>query len=388
MKRKNKPITFGAPDVGYDEINAIKKVILSKWIGTGPVARQFEKKFKSYKQANYALAVNSCTSAIHISLLALGIGHGDEVLVTSMTFSSTINAIIHSGAKPILIDINSETFNIDSKLLEKKISKKTKGILAVHLAGLPCDMTEILKIKNKYKLFLIEDCAHAVESKYKGKHTGTFGDAGCFSFYSTKNLTTGEGGMILFKKKKLFEKAKIISLHGLSKDAWKRSKKSKVVSKNFHYDVKEIGFKYNLTDINASIGLVQLEKLERNHKKRQILFNEYQKNLMEMPIFTQLFNKNTVRHGCHLFILALDKSKTQKSRDNLFTYLSSNKIGCGINYRSVTDMSVFKKKFGWNNKTCIKSKYLGDNTISLPLHPNMTKSHVKYICKLVRKFFS
>ena len=388
MKNLKKKIIFGKPDIGKHEMNAVKKVISSSWIGTGPIANSFEKEFKKYKRANYALAVNSCTSALHISLITLGIGKGDEVLTTPMTFSSTINSIIHAGAKPVLIDIDQNTFNIDPKLIEKKISKKTKAIIIVHLGGLSCEMDKILKITRKYKLFLIEDCAHAVESKYKGKHLGTFGDAGCFSFYSTKNLTTGEGGMILYKKKKLFDKAKVISLHGLTKDAWKRSKRDKEITKNFHYDVKEVGYKYNLTDINASIGLVQLAKLEKNLLKRRKLFNYYSKRLKKLPVNFQKFDNRIHRHGCHLFIIVLQKNKFKKKRDKLFSFLISNKIGCGINYRSVTDMSIFKKKFGWNSKTCPNSKYVGDNTISLPLHPNMKKTDIDYICSKILKFYN
>jgi len=384
----NKKITFGEPDVGLDELNAIKKVIQSKWIGTGPVTSKFEQKFKKYKNAKHSLAVNSCTAALHISLITMGIGKGDEVITTPMTFSSTVNSIIHSGAKPVLVDIDPDTFNINPDLIEKKISKKTKAIIIVHLAGLPCDMDKILKIKKKYNLYLIEDCAHAVESKYKNKHLGTFGDAGCFSFYSTKNLTTGEGGMILFKNKKLYKKAKILSLHGLSKDAWKRSKSNSNKSKNFHYDVKEVGYKYNLTDINSAIGLIQLKKLEKNLKKREKLFNLYLKQLRDLPINFQKFNKNIVRHGCHLFIIAFKINKIDKFRDKLFAYLTSNKIGCGINYRSVTDMSIFVEKFKWNKKICPNAKYLGDNTISLPLHPNMTPRDVNLICNKIKKFLN
>ena len=380
-------IIFGKPDVGINEINAVRKVILSGWIGTGPVTQEFEKAFRLYKKSNYSLAVNSCTAALHISLISLNIGKGDEVIVTPMTFSSTINAIIHAGAKPVLVDIDPNTFNIDAELIEKKITKKTKAILVVHLAGLACNMYKILKIKRKYKLFLIEDCAHAIESKYQNKNTGTFGDAGCFSFYSTKNITTGEGGMILFSKKKFYNKAKLISLHGLTKDAWKRSNIDKVVTKNFHYDVKEVGYKYNLTDINSAIGLIQLKKIEKNYKKREILFNEYKKNLKNLPIITQTFNKKIYKHAYHLFIIAIDKRKTKKTRNDLFTTLASNNIGCGINYRSVTDMTIFQKKFKWNNKTCPKSKLLGDNTLSLPIHANMKISQIKFICKVIKDFF-
>ncbi len=217
-----KKIIFGQPSIGKEEINYISKVVKSKWIGSGHITEKFEKKFKTYKNSKYALSVNSCTAALHLSLIYCGIKRNDEVITTPMTFASTINSIAMVGAKPILADIDPETFNINPKNIEKKITKKTKAILIVHLAGLPCDLTKILKIAKKYNLKIIEDCAHAIESKYNNKHVGNFGNTGCFSFYSTKNLTTGEGGMIICKDTNIYNKLRIARLHGLSKDAWKR----------------------------------------------------------------------------------------------------------------------------------------------------------------------
>ena len=222
MSIRKTNIIFGKPNIGAEEIRYVKKVINSKWIGTGPITEKFEHNFKIYKQTKFALSVNSCTAALHLSLLSLNLNRGDEVITTPMTFASTINSIILAGGKPVLADINKETFNIDPQKILEKITKKTKAIILVHLAGLPCEIKKIKKIVNKHKLFLIEDCAHSIESKYNGKHLGNFGDTGCFSFYSTKNLTTGEGGMIITQKKKIAEKIRVLRLHGLSKDAWKR----------------------------------------------------------------------------------------------------------------------------------------------------------------------
>jgi len=269
-----KKIIFGQPTIGKEEINYISKVIKSKWIGSGAVTEEFEKKFKEYKKSKYALSVNSCTAALHLSLIYCGVKRNDEVITTPMTFASTINSIAMIGAKPVLADIDPETFNIDPKNIEKKITKKTKALLIVHLAGLPCDIIKIQKIAKKYKLKIIEDCAHAIETKYNNRHVGNFGDAGCFSFYSTKNLTTGEGGMIICKDKKIYEKIRIARLHGLSKDAWKRNLPESVLKKKYeHYDVSEIGFKYNMIDINAAMGIVQLKKLEKHWRVRRKLFN-------------------------------------------------------------------------------------------------------------------
>ena len=198
-----KHIIFGKPPIGTEEINFVSKVIKSKWIGSGKITQEFENKFRIFKGSKYAISTNSCTSALYLALKYSGVKAGDEVITTPMTFVSTINSIIHVGAKPILADVDPLSFNIDPIEIKKKITKKTKALLIVHLAGLPCEMNEILKIVKKYKLILIEDCAHAIESKYKNKHLGNFGDAGCFSFYSTKNITTGEGGMLICNKKNL-----------------------------------------------------------------------------------------------------------------------------------------------------------------------------------------
>ena len=381
-------IPFGKPSIGNQEIQFVSKIIRSKWIGSGPITEEFERKFKKYKKSKYALSVNSCTAALHLSLIYCGIRYNDEVITTPMTFASTINSIILTGAKPVLADIDPNTFNIDPREIEKKITKKTKAILIVHFAGLPCDMEKILKIAKKYKLKLIEDCAHAIESKYKNRHVGNFGDAGCFSFYSTKNLTTAEGGMILCKKRKQSDRLKVLRLHGLARDAWQRylPKKSENISKFNHYDVKEIGFKYNLTDLNSALGLAQLKKIDRNWLERKKIYQFYKKKLSDLPLDFQNFTTDVskFKHAYHLCIIRLKK---ENIRDQLAIYLQKNNIGFGITYRSVTDMSVFRKKFKWNDKTCVNSKNLGDNLISLPIYPGLTKSEQFYICKKLNDFF-
>ena len=387
--KKKKFIPFGRPYIGNEEIKSVTNVMKSKWIGSGPVTEAFENNFKKYKESKYALSVNSCTAALHLSLIYCGIKYNDEIITTPMTFASTINSIVLSGAKPILADIDSNNFNIDPKEIEKKITKKTKALLIVHLAGLPCDMTSIMKIVKKYKLKLIEDCAHAIESKYYNKHVGNFGDTGCFSFYTTKNITTGEGGMVICNKNDIYKKIRVARLHGLSKDAWKRylPESVKNLTKFQHYDVTEIGFKYNMIDINAAMGIVQLKKIENSWKKRKKFFEIYRKKLSNLPVTFQEFKEKNIKHAYHLFLLVIDKNNTKKNRDDLILFLKKCNIGCGVNYKTVTDMSVFKKKFGWNNNTCKNSKYLGDNTLSLPLYPDLKIKDVNYICEKIQKFF-
>ena len=381
-------IPFGRPSVGREEIKFITKVIQSKWIGSGPITEEFERKFKNYKKSKYAISVNSCTAALHLSLIYCGVKRNDEIITTPMTFASTINAISLVDAEPILADIDPYTFNISPEKIEKKITKRTKAILIVHLAGLPCELDKIIKIAKKYKLKLIEDCAHAIESKYNNKHVGNFGDTGCFSFYSTKNLTTGEGGMLICNNSKLYNKIRIARLHGLSKDAWKRylPESVKNTKKFEHYDVSEIGFKYNMIDINASMGIIQLKKIERNWLKRKKIFNLYRVELKNLPIYFQKCNLKNIR-AYHLLLIVIDKKRTNKKRDDLISFLRKNKIGVGVNYRTVTDMSVYRKKYRWSDKTCINSKYLGDNTLSLPLYPQIKVKEVNYICGKIKQFF-
>lgn len=383
-------ITFGEPNIGQKEINYLKKTISSKWIGSGPTTEKFEKKFRNYKKSKFSLSVNSCTAALHLSLISLGLKKGDEVITTPMTFCSTINSILLIGAKPVLVDINPNTLNIDENKISKKINSKTKALMIVHFAGLACNMKPIIKICKKHNLKLIEDCAHAIESKYHNKSVGNFGDTGCFSFYATKNITTGEGGMLVTNKKEIYEKIRTMRLHGLSKDAWKRYLPNSVVGNKFkfeHYDVKEVGLKYNLIDLNASLGIPQLENIEKNLLKRKKLHKLYLKELKNLPLKFQNINPYPNKFAHHLFVIILDKSKTNKKRDDLVLFLKKNKIGTGINYRTVTDMTVYKKNLGWNKDTAPIAKYVGDNILSLPLYPNLTFSETKYITKKISEFF-
>jgi dTDP-4-amino-4,6-dideoxygalactose transaminase len=383
-------IAFGKPSIDVHELNYSNKVMKSGWIGTGPVVQEFEKKFSTYKKTKFATSVNSCTAGLHLSLISLGLKAGDEVITTPLTFCSTINSIIISRCKPILIDVRKDSFNIDENLIEKKITKKTKAILLVHFAGLPCNMNKIMRIANKHNLKVIEDCAHAIETEFHGKKAGTFGDAGCFSFYANKNITTGEGGMIICKNKKFAEKIKILRLHGMSKDAWKRYLPDAVpVNKNNpHYDVKYTGYKYNMTDLQASIGVCQLKKINTMWKKRNKLYKNYLKEFMNLPVFFQNAFDYKFKHAFHLFVIIIDKTKTKKSRDSLISFLNKKKIGSAVHYRSITEMSNYKKLYNWKNKDFPNSFYIGQNTISLPLYPDLTFREQNYIISQVKKFFN
>ncbi len=387
---QNNFIRFGKPNILSNELNDVKKVIKSKWIGTGPLVQKFEKNFSKYKGTKNAISLNSCTAGLHLSLKILNLKKNSEIITTPLTFCSTINSIIMSGYKPVLADIRTDTFNIDEKKLEKKITSKTKALLLVHFNGIPCDMDYILKIAKKYNLKIIEDCAHAIETKYKDKHVGNFGITGNFSFYANKNITTGgEGGMLITKNKRIADKIRILRLHGMSKDAWKRYTPEIADKKNSynHYDVTETGYKYNMIDLQAVFGISQLNRIKKMHNKRKILYQNYENKFKNLPVFFQKTNNYKHTASYHLFFLVFDKSKTKKNRDDLLNFLLKNNIGASVHYRAVTEMTNYKKLFKWNKKTCPKGYYVGQNTISLPLYPDLKISEQNYIIGKVLNFF-
>ena len=378
-----KYIKFSKPSFGNKETKSVNKVLKSGWLTTGLITKKFENKFKKYKNTKYALALNSCTAALHLSLKLLNLKKDDEIITSALTFSSTINSIIIAGAKPVLADVDINTQNIDPIEIKKKITKKTKAILIVHFAGLACDMDRIMFLTKKYNLHLIEDCAHSIEGKYKKKNLGTFGTFGCFSFYATKNLSIGEGGMLITNSKKLYDRARILSLHGMDKAAWNRYGKSGYR----HYDVSEVGYKYNLMDLLSAIGIEQLKKLEKNYKIRKYFWNTYANYFAEKGfVFPNHWSKTNVKHSYHLFNLYLEKKRDGISRDEAILKLHKEKIGVGIHYKAIPEHSVYKKLYKWNVNNYPNAKKIGRQTISLPLSPSLKKQEVLRVIKSINKF--
>ena len=376
-----KYITFGAPLIGNKEINSVTKCLKSGWIGTGPKAQEFEKKFSKYQKSKNSIAVNSCSAALHLSLKSLNLKKGDEVITSALTFCSTVNSIILSGAKPVLSDVNFETQNIDPKEIVKKINKNTKAVIIVHFAGRPCNMYEIIKIVKKYKLILIEDCAHAIESEYNGKHCGTFGAYGCFSFYATKNLVTGEGGMITTNLDKNIKKLKQLALHGMSKDAWRRFS-----DKGYkHYDVIDLGFKYNMTDIQASIGVEQLKKIDAFWKRREKIWNIYNDFFKDLNVVVPSKVEKNTKHAYHLYTILINKKNNGIHRDVFLKKMHNAGIGTGVHYRSIPSHSFYKKKFGWNNKNFKNACQIGEQTVSIPLSAKLTNNDIHRITYEAKK---
>ena len=383
---KNNYIVFGKPLIGKNEIKEVNKCLRSGWLGTGPRVDEFENSFRKYKKVKFAAAVNSCTAALHLSLKSLKLNKTDEVITTALTFCSTVNAIIHSGAKPVLADVNPLTQNISPEEIEKKITKKTKAVVVVHFAGRPCEMGQILRIVKKYNLYLIEDCAHAIESQFRGKPCGTFGEFGCFSFYSTKNLVTGEGGMIISNNLKYISQIKILALHGMSKDAWKRFS-----DKGFkHYDVVSSGFKYNMMDLQAAIGVHQLKSVENNLDKRNKIWNIYNNEFKDLNVETphpDPREKGTI-HAKHLYTLQINKKKSGLTRDSFIQKLHKKGIGTGVHYRSIPEFSFYKKNYNWSSYNYPNAKKIGQETVSLPLSPKLTLNDVERIVREVRNILS
>jgi dTDP-4-amino-4,6-dideoxygalactose transaminase len=342
--------------------------LTSGWLGTGPKVARFEQDFLAYKNARYAAALNSCTAALHLSILAAGIGPGDEVITTPMTFCATVNAIIHAGATPVLADVDPVTMNIDPAEIERRITPRTKALLPVHFAGRPCEMDRIMEIARARGLAVIEDCAHAIETEYHGTKAGLFGDFGCFSFYVTKNIVTGEGGLVLARREEDIARIRILGLHGMSKDAWKRFGDEGYK----HYQVVECGFKYNMMDLQAAIGIHQLARVEEYWKLREALWLRYMDAFADLPVTLPAAPAPDTRHALHLFTIRIDEQRAGISRDAFLDAMTRLKIGVGVHYLSIPEHPYYQDRFGWSPDEYPHARDIGRSTVSLPLSPKLT----------------
>ena len=374
-------LIFGAPLISDEEEREILSCLRTGWLGTGPKVAQLECEFRDYKGAPYAVAVNSCTAALHLSMLAAGIGPGDEVITTALTFCATVNTIIHAGAKPVLVDVDPATFNIDPREVAAKITSHTKAIIPVHFAGLACDMDALVTIARRRGLMIVEDCAHAVETTYKGKQAGTFGNFGCFSFYVTKNMTTGEGGMILTTDERHADRLKILALHGMSKDAWRRFSDEGYK----HYYVVECGYKYNMMDIQAAIGIHQLRRIQKNWERRQEIWATYQREFSGLPLTLPAQPDEGTRHAYHLYTVLIDPERTNLTRDQFIADMTAENIGVGVHYQSIPVHPYYQERFGWRPEDYPHSLRIGQQTVSLPLSPKLTDHDVADVIRAVHK---
>ncbi|MBL8013822.1 MAG: DegT/DnrJ/EryC1/StrS family aminotransferase [Candidatus Omnitrophica bacterium] len=374
-------MTFGSPKIEQPEIDEVVASMKTGWLGTGPKVKKFEEDFAAFKGAPYAMALNSCTAALHLSMLAIGIKPGDEVLVPTMTFAATANSVIHAGGTPVFVDCEKDTLNIDPLDIQRKITRKTKAIIPVHFAGRPCNMDAIMAIAKKHKLKVIEDCAHAIESEYHGRKTGMFGDLSCFSFYVTKNIVTGEGGMVLTSNKKYSDAIKVLGLHGMSKDAWKRFSDEGYK----HYQIVYAGFKYNMMDIQAAIGIHQLKRVNEYWKRREDIWYQYHDAFKDLPVFVPAPVEANTKHAYHLYSLLLDINRLKITRDDFLNQMTKASIGVGVHYIALHLHPYYKKVYGYKKGDFKNAEWISNRTVSLPLSAKLTPADVKYVVECVRK---
>ena len=378
---RNRFLPFARPLIEKEDIEEVVDTLNSDWLTTGPKTHLFEEEFAKYIGCKYAVAVNSCTAALHISLAALGIGKGDEVITTPYTFVSTVNVILQQGAMPVFVDIKPDTFNINPDSIREKINDKTKAIIPVHFAGQPCEMGKIMKIAKDNNLLVIEDAAHAISAEYEGKKIGTIGDATCFSFYPTKNMTTGEGGMVTTDDEELANKCKIWGLHGISKDAWKRYS----AEGSWYYEVVCPGYKYNMTDIQASLGLHQLKKLNRFQRKREKIVKAYNEAFKDMEEITIPFVKDNIKHAWHLYVIKIVSEKLEINRNQFIEALRAENIGTSVHFIPVHLHPYYRDTYGFKRGDFPNAEYAFERVISLPLFPKMSDKDVKDVIDAVRK---
>jgi dTDP-4-amino-4,6-dideoxygalactose transaminase len=381
IRSNNDFLVFGAPLIEEPEIEEVVGCLRRRWIGTGPKVREFEEAFRLYKKTKHAIALNSCTAALHLAMFAAGIGYGDEVITTPMTFCATINAIIHCGATPVLVDCDRQTLNIIPEEIEKKVTAKTKAILPVHFAGRICDMVPIMEIARQYDLLVIEDCAHAIESERLGIKAGLFGDIGCFSFYVTKNIITGEGGMVITNDDRIAERIKILALHGMSKDAWRRFSDEGYK----HYQVIHPGYKYNMIDMQAAIGIHQLPRIDRYRQKRRDIWCKYNDSFQDLPCQLPLKPEPQTKHAYHLYTPLLEIEELAKDRDWVLSALTAENIGIGVHYMPVHLHPYYRKNFGWKKEDYPNAEWIGERTISLPLSAGLSDDDVDDVILAFRK---
>ena len=377
-------IQFGTPCIDHEEIEAITDVIKSGWIGFGKKCLEFESKFSEFTGAKYAKSLNSCTSALHVSLKILGIKEGDEVITTPLTFAATIRAIEMVGAKPILVDINAYTFNINPTKLNTAITNKTKVIIPVHFGGMPCDIGSIFKIAKERNLYVIEDAAHALGAEFDQNKIGSFEESmACFSFYPNKNITTIEGGMITTSNEDYANKIGTIRMMGQSSGAWQRYAKTR---KYFIPEVTAEGYKYNMTDINAAIGIVQLSKLEKfiqTRERHAAIYDGVLKNFNHINIQKRTIDGHHVRHALHLYAIVLKEGSFKCDREYIINQIRERGIGVAVHYRPIHEHSYFKNKYSFDLSRLKNSTYIGKNIISLPLGPAFKDEDISFAANVI-----
>ena len=377
-------IPFNKPEIGEEEISEVVSVLRSGWLTTGERTKRFEADLCQYTGSTYGQAVNSCTAGLHLALAALDIGPGDEVITTPLTFCATVNVILHQGATPVLADIGDD-FNISPDSVQHRITGRTRAIIPVHFAGLPCRMDEIWEMAGRKRIAVVEDAAHAIGTHYRGQHIGhaahSLSDAVAYSFYATKNLTTGEGGMVTTNREDLYQRMRRLTLHGINKDAWNRYAENG----NWYYEVVEPGFKYNLSDLQSAVGIAQLKKLEAMTARRVALAGLYNELLGGRNGLLTPPDGELARHCWHLYVLRIDPAALSITRDEFIRELRAMGIGTSVHFIPVPKHPFFAPWADREENQCPRAMSLYDQIVSLPLYPGMTEDQVRRVAMSVRE---
>lgn len=384
LKPRKKFLPIATAVFGKEEEREIIDTLRSGWITLGPKTKIFEEDLKKYVGSKYTIALNSCSAALHLSMIAIGIKEGDEVITTPLTFAATVHAIIHCGGKPVFADIDRETFNIDPDKIEALITKKTKAIIPVHYGGHPVKLDKIKKIAKKYNLYVIEDAAHAIGAEYKGKKIGTLSDLTCFSFHPVKNMTTGDGGAITTNNKKLAEKLSMLRVNGMDKESWRRN----TSTGNWDYDISILGLKYHMNDLAASLGIHQLKKLDKFWKIRKQLVQEYDRLFKKEDKVIVPNRETNIKHAHNLYPVLLDIDKIKLTRNQVISKLKEFNIGSIVYFRPLHLQPFFQETLGYKKGDFPEAEYVFERLLCLPLYPGMKKEDAKYVVGVLREIVS
>ncbi len=364
-------LPFARPSLGEEEIREVADTLRSGWITTGPKTERFAAEFLDYVGGRFAVPVSSATAGLHVALLALGVGPGDEVVTTPMTFVATLNTIVHCGAVPVLADIDAATLQIRVEQVERRLTPRTKAIVPVHFVGQPADLDPLLEISAARGIPVLEDAAHAAGTEYKGRKIGSFPTTSVFSFHPNKNITTGEGGMIVTEEERVFEKASLLKFHGMDREAWKRFSKEG----SARYDVEAPGFKYNMMDIQAALGLHQLRRLDGFITERARLVARYEDAFRGLPgLIPPQRVPYPSRHAWHLYTPLVDVDRLTISRDRFMEELKARNIGTGLHYTAAHEFTYYAKRFGWKPEDYPEAHFVSERIVSLPLFPGLSEA--------------
>jgi dTDP-4-amino-4,6-dideoxygalactose transaminase len=373
-------LPFHKPDIGESDIEAVVETVRSGWLTTGPRVKQFEADFAAYIGCAHALAVNSGTAALHLALDAIGIREGDEVLVPTMTFTATAEVVCYFKATPVLVDCQPDTLNIDPASLEQKITPRTKAIIPVDMAGHPCDYDAILEIARRRDLRVIVDAAHALPASHRGRKVGTIGDITCFSFYATKTITTGEGGMATTDNAGWAERMRIMSLHGISLDAWDRY----TDKGSWYYEVLHPGYKYNLTDMAASLGIQQLKRCDDFCRARLRIAERYHSAFADLSELELPPSAPEVQHAWHLYEIKLDLDRLAIDRKDFIQSLKASKVGTSVHFIPLHLHPFYRDELGYQPSDLPQATAVFERILSLPIYPTMTDADVQHVIGAVR----